>query len=206
MLSNADGGLESLRHLLERLARQLKEVESLNDVYNDGPFNIITVDLKQTLIPHVMQSLEKLNCLIPSMAAGKISQRHRLILYLFDSELLQQLGDNLHMAGSGLTASDTNAAEYVSKLRHLEAVESREDEYLSRYNEIQDLYALIDQHELAVSELDRASFMNLANEFKSMEAAIEGVRASKQERITHYKAELETGTLMVDISALSVFL
>ena len=108
------------------------------------------------------------------------------------------MGDNLHMAGSGLTAPDTNAAEYVSKLRHLEAVESKEDEYLSRYNEIQDLYALIDQHELAVSELDRASFMNLANEFKSMEAAIEGVRASKQERITQYKAELETGTLMAE--------
>ena len=116
------------------------------------------------------------------------------VVHGFIPELLQQLGDDLHMGCSGLVAPDSSAVEYVSKLRHLEAVEHSENDYSSRYNEIQDLYALIDQHELSVSELDRAAFMSLANEFQSMKSAMQAVRDTKQEKITHYKAELETGT------------
>ena len=104
-----------------------------------------------------------------------------------------QLGDDLHLATSRLEAAEESAEEYVSKLKHLEIVESRTEEFQKRYTDIQHLYALIDDFGLEVTEIDRAALLNLANESGCLISAAKNVNASKEGRIAGYMTELERG-------------
>ena len=97
------------------------------------------------------------------------------------------------MAASGLNTADSNAVEFASKLRHLEDVEARMSEFKNRYQEIQELYALINKHGLDVSDLDKAAFLNLDNEQQAVKTSIQSVRESKHDKTIYYQAELETG-------------
>ena len=103
-----------------------------------------------------------------------------------------QLGDDLHMATSKLEAPEESAEEYVSKLKHLEIVETRTEEFHKRYSDIQRLYALIDDFGLEVTEIDRAALLNLANESACLISAAKMVNASKKSKIAGYMTELET--------------
>lgn len=97
------------------------------------------------------------------------------------------------MAASGLNTPDSNAVEFTSKLKHLEDIEARRSEFMSRYQEIQKLYALIDKHGLGVADLDKAAFLNLENEHEAVKSGIQSVRESKAEKTVNYQAELEAG-------------
>ena len=110
-------------------------------------------------------------------------------------DLLQELGDDVQSATSGLSVNDSTAAEFVAKLRHLKSVEECKEAVLSRLSEIKDLYSLIDQYGLEVPELDRATFLNLQTECEALDDAIQTVLNARDCRTEHYQRQLEAGLL-----------
>lgn len=62
-----------------------------------------------------------------------------------------------------------------------------------RCNEIQDLYALIDSYSIPVPPIDRAAFGTLDSSYTSLKTVMEEVESNKEENISKYSINLESG-------------
>lgn len=62
-----------------------------------------------------------------------------------------------------------------------------------RCNEIQDLYALIDSYNIPVPPIDRAAFGTLDSSYTSLKTVMEEVESNKEENISKYSINLESG-------------
>ena len=75
----------------------------------------------------------------------------------------------------------------------MEQVRADEKSLDARCNEIQDLYALIDEYAIPVSEMDRAAYGTLESTYSNLTAVMEEVETAKEENIAKFSSSLETG-------------
>lgn len=109
------------------------------------------------------------------------------------SDLFQEFINDVHSATSQLTSVDTSAEEFVEKLTFLSKAKDMEEPLNIRCQEIQSLYELIDQHNIAVPEIDRAAFATLTPDFRAMKNAMEEVESMRDDNIQKYSGDLEAG-------------
>lgn len=62
-----------------------------------------------------------------------------------------------------------------------------------RCNEIHDLYALIDEYEIAVPAMDRAAYATLDSTYNNLKTTMEEVEGAKEENVSKYSSALESG-------------
>jgi len=88
---------------------------------------------------------------------------------------------------------DQSPAEFVVKLKHLDEVEARSSEFANRVSELTALYQMMQQYEIQISELDRATFQNLSSEYEALQTTIQHTKETKAKKKEKYKLELEEG-------------
>lgn len=92
---------------------------------------------------------------------------------------------------------DQTPAEFVVKIKHLSEVEATSSEFSNRVSELTALYQMMQQYEIQISELNRATFLNLASEYEALQTAIQHTKETKNENTEKYKLELEEGKICV---------
>lgn len=55
------------------------------------------------------------------------------------------------------------------------------------------LYALLDEYKIKVPDVDRAGYATMDTSYASLKALLEDVEANKDQSVSKYSAELETG-------------
>lgn len=96
-------------------------------------------------------------------------------------------------AASGLSAPCTTVEDYVNKITFLGQLQSQEKDFEAACNEIHALYALLEEFKIAVSDVDKAGYATLDNAFAALKNLMEEVNDAREEAISKYSTELESG-------------
>eukprot|EP00210_Caulerpa_lentillifera_P003766 g3598.t1 len=171
---NPDVNLETIKKIISSMKHQIKSISTMLENIEQGPLRISLTDLKALLLESPNNCLERLNELRKCTKG-----------------LLEGLSCDLHLSKSGLIVADQSPAEFVNKLKHLEVVETRSEEFAIRVAELTDLYQMMEQYKLKITELDWATYRNLSSEYKSLQTAIQHTKQTKTEKTEAYKIELE---------------
>ena len=90
-----------------------------------------------------------------------------------------------------LKAHVSGVEEYVEKIEFLAGVRASEKNLDRRCNEVQDLYALIDEYSIPVPAEDRAGFGSLDTTYSGLKVVMEEVEGAKEESVSKYSSSLE---------------
>ncbi len=144
--------------------------------------------LKEVIAPSPAVCLEKLEGLLPQLAAQK--QRHVL--------------DEVNEANNKLSKKPETVEEFVALLDFIAELNERKDEMEAEFENLKAHYALMDQHHVPVASMDRAAFQMLVPEYTQMKNMLDLLDSTKDEEMGKWGSRLEEDIKLFHTSVESV--
>ncbi|GBF88264.1 dynein heavy chain axonemal protein, partial [Raphidocelis subcapitata] len=107
--------------------------------------------------------------------------------------LLHGLLDRVHGAASRLGDACSGVEDYAAKLAFMAQVAAQEKALEAAVSEVHALYALLEEHALAVAPEDRAAYASLSAAVATLRAAAEEAEGGRAAAVAQYSAQLDAG-------------
>jgi dynein heavy chain len=131
--------------------------------------------LKEVIAPSPAVCLEKIEGLLPQLAAQK--QRHVL--------------DEVNDANNKLTKKPETVQDFVALLQFIVELNERKEEMEAQFENLKAHYTLMDEHHVHVASMDRAAFQMLVPEYIQMKNMLELLDSTKDEDMGKWGSRLE---------------
>lgn len=100
----------------------------------------------------------------------------------------------VHDACARIGAKLSSVEDFVEQLEFLASVQEKWKSLEHGLLHITHLYEIIDEFQIPLPELDRASFQTLNPDFDTLKSVMDECEASKDDNITQFSIELDSGT------------
>jgi dynein heavy chain, axonemal len=99
----------------------------------------------------------------------------------------------LQHANSKLAATVAVVEDFVEKIEFLEEVKAREKEWDALWQQIHDVYSLVDEYKIPVPAMDRAAYQTMDGAYSSVKGLADEVEGARDDNITRFSCDLENG-------------
>lgn len=168
-----------LEYFSESISKYKSQISSVNAMPTSNTVGVFLVDsakLKETLVPSPLNCLKDIQDLLPVLAKAK------------NEALLSDLSIANQMLGS----TPASVEEFVEYLQYLQSVIDRVPELDERYQNVCDIYALLDEHKIKVPPDEYAMFnMGTVPKFSMLKTTLQFSEDGREENINKFADVLE---------------
>ena len=180
-----------LQFFKDAITKYKGQIIEMNRMVTSLEVGIIVVDsskLKEVLSPSPKRCLEDIEKLIPELAKIK------------NEELLSDLNG----ATRTLTSTPKTVEEFVEYLEFLQKTIDAQDEILNRFNNVADMYGMMEEYQVAIPEEEYALYQTLKPVFDRLKEVITGSESNKEEKMSKFITQLDQNILKLRSSILEV--
>ncbi|KAJ1494152.1 hypothetical protein T484DRAFT_2610554 [Baffinella frigidus] len=167
--------LDDFKDKLEEYNGQVENVGKILDVRDCGIMQVDSRRLKNLIAPSPQACLEKIQVLLPQLAATK----QRKVL------------DEVNAANNRLNAKPETVSQFVAILEFIAECNERKEEIDEAFVGLQQHYAVMDAHDVQVASIDRAAYQMLVPEYSQMKNMLDLLDSTKDEDMAKWAGKLE---------------
>jgi dynein heavy chain len=173
--SYREKSVEDLKSLIAQYRAQQAEFEGIPDISDVGIIRINSHKLNQQFKPSPTICLERLYKLVPNIASEKTQ------------ELLDQLSRSLEEIGS----VPNSVEDFVKLMSHLATATEDIPELDHKYFFLQDMFHLLDEYEVEVSDYDKTNQFMLTQTQSQLKTCMQLTEDSVEENTQRFSKELD---------------
>eukprot|EP00854_Cymbomonas_tetramitiformis_P003966 gene3966-4937_t len=180
--------LESFREDIKEFKKQTTDIEELPLNTDEGIVRINSQQLKETFLPSPKMCLDQIFKILPELGAERYGT--------FISEV--------HEGSTRLNATINTVEDFVEQLVALEELKEKQKKFNDQLLEITNLYEVIDEFTIPVSEMDYAAYQTLNTDFSALKTSMEEVEMQKDDYVSRFSQELEAQVEVINKEAVAI--
>jgi hypothetical protein len=162
--------LQDFRNMLEKYKLQIQEISAMEtSLQVEGILLVDTQDLKDLFLPSPSSCIQSISQALPDLAKHKT----------------QKLSDEVAVDSRRLSSTTRTVDEYVEYLACVRGISAKTDKMEEEYVEIEDMYEMMAENSVHVSDEDRMLFQGLHPALLHLRADVDHALSHKHESI-HY--------------------
>jgi len=167
--------LNDFHDLIVKYGEQSKLIANLPPDKDVGIMRVDTQKLKETFAPSPVACLHQLEVLLPELAA---KQQKALL-------------EEVNTGNSRLKRETTSPSDYVDQLSFMDELTEQMDSLQERFDEVSSHYRLMEDFDIKVPDMDRASFTMLIPEFMGLKTQLDISQGNRDDNVQKWSGELD---------------
>jgi hypothetical protein len=162
--------LQDYRNMLDKYKLQIQEISAMEtSLQVEGILLVDTQDLKDLFLPSPSSCIQAISQALPDLARQKT----------------HKLSDDVATDSAKLSSTTKTVDEYVEYLACVRGISAKTDKMEEEYEEIEEMYYMMDSNSVFVSGEDKALFQGLRPALLHLRADVDHALSHKHESIRY---------------------